>query len=206
MFKVSIKGIVAVDGRHLLRMNERGEYELLGGKLEHRDATLANRVRQEFLEESGVVVEPQEIREPWFYVFGDRPILIVPMVCDAVRIPKALHDQDGGRLEWVGMDQLESIPLPEGYLASIRNEHPSLMTWEGKRGPSYADDLFSVTLVVRRTNTEKHYQLAGACDFAHRLEELGNRGASFAEVRYGGTPELQIVFDASVCPTGCPQQ
>ena len=65
MFKVSVKGIVADKGRYLLRINERGEYELLGGKLERADKSLADRVKQELVEESGVVVEPTEAREPW---------------------------------------------------------------------------------------------------------------------------------------------
>ncbi|MBR3318174.1 MAG: hypothetical protein IKG21_10200 [Atopobiaceae bacterium] len=198
MFKVSVKGIAALGGRYLLRINERGEYELLGGKLEHGDATLAYRVRQEFLEESGVIVETRKVREPWFYVFGDRPVLIVPILCDVVRIPDVLFDQDGGRLEWVEADRLGSIQLCEGYLASIQDEQPGLMTWEGKPGPNYADDLFRVTLVIRRAGAEKHYRLSGVCDLGHQLAELGYRGASFAGVRYEGTPELQIVFDSSV--------
>ncbi len=194
MFKISVKGIAAVGGRHLLRINEREEYELLGGKLEREDATLAERVRQEFLEESGVVVEPKEAREPWFYVLGGRPVLIVPMRCDVKSIPNALIDQDGGQLEWVNTDRLGSIPLPAGYLASIRNERPSPMAWECEPVPDYGDDLFSVALVVRGANTEKQYWLDDACDFSHRLKGLGYQDASFVGVKYEGNSELQVVF------------
>lgn len=63
MFKVSAKGIACLNDTYLLRVNERQEYELLGGKLEHDDVSLAEWVRQEFLEESGVILEPGEARD-----------------------------------------------------------------------------------------------------------------------------------------------
>ena len=134
MFKVSVKGVVTVNGRLLLRVNERDDYELLGGKLERTDRSLASRVRQELLEESGVAVEPTEDLEPWFYVFGDQAVLIVPMSCDVLDVPETLFDQDGGRLEWVDARQLDTIRLPRSYLASIRGERLVLMRLSGNPG------------------------------------------------------------------------
>ena len=194
MFKVSVKGIVACHGSYLLRVNERGDYELLGGKLERRDATLADRVRQELLEESGVVVEPMDVREPWFYVFGDQAVLIVPLTCSVTTIPKTLFDQDGGRLEWVESDRLDSIRLPKSYLASIRGERPRLLHYEGNPTPPYPDDQYCVELVVQREDGEKRSPLDDACDFAEAVSALGYPNARFLAVRYQGGTSLQVVF------------
>ena len=194
MFKVSVKGIAASRDRYLLRVNERGDYELLGGKLERRDATLADRVRQEFLEESGIAVEPMEVRERWFYVFGDQAVLVVPLTCNVTSIPKALFDQDGGQLEWVEAERLDSIRLPKSYLASIRGERPRLLHYEGNPTPPHPDNQFCVELVVERADGERRRPLNDACDFAEAVSALGYPKARFRTVRYQGGTSLQVVF------------
>lgn len=194
MFKVSVKGVVSHQGRYLLRVNERDEYELLGGKLEHGDDSLADRVYQEFLEESGVVVRPKEILEPWFYVFGDRPVLIVPMNCTVASIPETLYDQDGGRLEWVEAGYLDTIPMPKSYLDSIRGERPSLTRFVGNPGQPYPDDQFDVTLVVEHTRGADYHVLHEACDFTELLTELGYPQATFRTVRLLHKEGLRVVF------------
>ena len=203
MFKVSVKGIVADKGRYLLRINERGEYELLGGKLERADKSLADRVKQELVEESGVVVEPAEAREPWFYVIGGRPVLIVPLLCTVVHVPARLFDQDGGRLEWVEPARLGSIKLPASYVDSIRGTRPRLTTLDVTPGPSYADDKFDVELVARSGANLKRYVLSDACDFHDELRRHGYEHATFAQVGYGDDKRIHVVFD--VTPRcGCP--
>nr|MBQ6740383.1 hypothetical protein [Synergistaceae bacterium] len=49
-FSVSIKGVLKVNDKFLLRRNERGEFELLGGRLEKSDVSLKQRLKTEFLE------------------------------------------------------------------------------------------------------------------------------------------------------------
>ena len=39
-FSVSVKGVLEVNGKYLLRKNQRLEYELLGGHLEREDSTV----------------------------------------------------------------------------------------------------------------------------------------------------------------------
>lgn len=200
MFKVSVKGIAESCGSHLLRVNERDEYELLGGKLERSDRSLAYRVRQEFLEESGLEVQPRRVLEPWFYVFGDRPVLIVPLLCEVVCVPEVMVDQDGGRLEWVEEARLSSIDLPKSYRDSICARRPRLMRHGGISGPQYADDLFRVMVVVRQSGEERRQELREACDFAEYLRGWGCTSAQFDTVRYEGGQTLEVVFD--VCG-GC---
>ena len=195
MFKVSVKGVVSHQGRYLLRVNERREYELLGGKLEHEDGSLAFRVRQELLEESGITVRPGEILEPWFYVFGDRAVLIVPIRCDIESIPETLHDLDGGRLEWVEAGCLDTLPMPKGYLDSILGKRPALTRFEGDPGQAYHDDQFDITLAIVQPDREAHYELHEACDFASVLHGLGFGQAAFRTVRYRGKSQLEVVFE-----------
>lgn len=180
--------------RYLLCVNERNEYELLGGKLEHGDNSLADRVCQEFLEESGIVVHPKEILEPWFYVLGDRAVLIVSMNCTAASIPETLFDQDGGQLEWIEEGHLDSIALPTSYLASIRGKRPSLTRFAGNPGPPYPDDQFDVTLVVEHTRGVDNHELHEACDFTELLTELGYPQATFRTVRLLHKEGLRVVF------------
>ena len=195
MFKVSVKGIVEVGNSYLLRVNERGDYELLGGKLENQDRSFADRVRQEFLEESGVVVEPAEAREPWFYTFGNQAVLIVPLVCSVVSIPDVLFDQDGGRLEWVDEGRLGSIRLPKSYLASIRGERPSLTRHPSSPARVYADDRFCIELVARHAGEEQVYPVDEPCDLALRLQSLGYPEVRFHTVRYRKGSGIQMVYD-----------
>lgn len=196
VFKVSVKGVIADKGRYLLRVNERDEYELLGGKLEHVDKTLADRVRQELLEESGVVVDPKEVLEPWFYVIGGRPVLIVPMRCEVVNVPPRLFDQDGGRLEWVASDRLGSIGLPASYADTIRGARPRLMELDVNAGPRYEDDQFNVELVIVDKGTAKRHVVDSACDFCDALHALGCEGAEFLSAYLFEDTTVRVVFAA----------
>lgn len=123
-FAISVKGVLEVGGRLLFRVNERNEYELLGGHLEPDDRSLEGRLITELLEESGIEVEVGEPREPWLYEVGDRDVLIVPYVCRAVGIPEVLVDQDGGTLHWVRKGDVASLPMPRGYLDTVLGEVP----------------------------------------------------------------------------------
>jgi len=101
MNAVSVKGIVSIDGNFLLRQNERNEYELLGGKLEKSDSDLESRLKQEFLEESGIKVDAEKGLEPCFLSVNNKKILIVPYICKIKFIPDILFDEDGGKLFWI---------------------------------------------------------------------------------------------------------
>jgi hypothetical protein len=123
-FRISVKGVLEVSGKYLLRHNERNEWELLGGTLEADDASIEGRLIQEFLEESGIKVTVSGAREPWLYEIGSRCILILPYVCAALHVPATLFDQDGGTLGWFADEQLDGLNMPAGYLCSIRGLVP----------------------------------------------------------------------------------
>ncbi|MBQ3626656.1 MAG: NUDIX hydrolase, partial [Synergistaceae bacterium] len=113
-FSVSIKGVLKLNNKFLLRRNERGEFELLGGRLEKSDVLLEQRLKTEFLEESGIKVKVLEAREPWLYQVGTGRVVIVPFVCSCLNIPDKLEDGDGGTLHWINSDQINNLFMPQG--------------------------------------------------------------------------------------------
>ena len=158
-FSVSVKGVLEVNGKYLLRKNQRLECELLGGHLERDDSTAEQRLITEFAEESGIQIEVLEHREPWLYEVGSKNIIIVPYICGAVRIPDVLTDQDGGTLHWLGAEKAAASLMPQGYKDTLRGEipHRSYSAPSGsffKIIPGYAESDYYVEVRVRERRAE----------------------------------------------------
>lgn len=119
-FPVSVKGVLVSDGRVLLLKNERGEWELPGGKLELGE-TPQQCLAREIEEETGLRVEVGEPLAPYVYLAGGAvPVLIVPFVCRCdgfAAMRMSLEHQGIGAFPVAGIDRLR---LPEGYRAAIR--------------------------------------------------------------------------------------
>jgi 8-oxo-dGTP diphosphatase len=121
---ISVKGVLIVEGRVLLLLNERGEWDLPGGRPDagegHR-AALAREVR----EETGLSVEIGALLdEHLFEVLPQRFVKIVAYVCELSGSTKAMPSHEHLDVRWVPLDQLgETIDgrrLPVGYLGAIR--------------------------------------------------------------------------------------
>ena len=155
MNAVSVKGIVSIDGNFLLRQNERNEYELLGGKLEKSDSDLESRLKQEFLEESGIKVDVEKGLEPCFLSVNNKKILIVPYICKIKFIPDILFDEDGGKLFWINKAELENLNMPTSYLDSINQVSPrdSEIKINGTKH-FYEDYQFSIFVRILNQNCE----------------------------------------------------
>ncbi|OGB72446.1 hypothetical protein A2Y26_01775, partial [candidate division CPR2 bacterium GWD2_39_7] len=123
LFRVSVKGVLKVNHKYLLRKNERDEWELIGGKLETGDKSIKSRLKTEFREEAGLRVKVDGHLEPWVYKIGDRRILILPYITEIMssRKKKSLQNEELG---WFINKELDSLNLPDGYMHSIRQTVP----------------------------------------------------------------------------------
>jgi 8-oxo-dGTP pyrophosphatase MutT (NUDIX family) len=123
-YPTSIKGIVVHDGRVLLLLNERGEWDLPGGRPDpgedHRMALV-----REVREEAGLVVQVGAlIDEHLFEVLPQRFVQIVAYACRLVGGSDVVLSREHLETRWIPLIDLgETIgghPLPKGYLDAIR--------------------------------------------------------------------------------------
>jgi ADP-ribose pyrophosphatase YjhB (NUDIX family) len=120
VFPVSVKGVLFRDDRVVLVFNSRGERELPGGKLE-RDETPEGCVARELAEELGVAVLVDGILDAWVYRIAARgDVLIVTYACRATAWPATLASPEGSAIGLFALAELDGLPLPDGYGASIR--------------------------------------------------------------------------------------
>jgi 8-oxo-dGTP pyrophosphatase MutT (NUDIX family) len=129
-FPVSIKGVVLVPAppasrgqrRVALLENERGEWELPGGKLERGETPKACLAR-EIREELGVTAEPGPLLDVWLYrIRPDTPeteVLIVTYGCRAEPFDEIRWTTEHRRGLLASLDELARLPMPEGYRRSI---------------------------------------------------------------------------------------
>jgi len=120
---VSVKGVLIHDARVLLLLNERGEWDLPGGRPDpgedHRAA-----LQREVREETGLEVEVgAALDEHLFEVLPGRFVRILPFVCRLVGARDVVLSHEHLETCWVPTTELaESIaghPLPRGYLGAI---------------------------------------------------------------------------------------
>jgi 8-oxo-dGTP pyrophosphatase MutT (NUDIX family) len=118
-FPISVKGVVAVDGRFCLLRNERDEWELPGGRLEPGEDPQAACVR-EIDEELGLAVQIAGILDSWLYdITGAGEVLIVTYACVplAAVVPRLSHEHKALGLFAPG--EIATLKMPDGYKRSI---------------------------------------------------------------------------------------
>lgn len=158
-FGVSIKGVLKVDGKFLLRKNERREYELLGGRLDKDDPTAEHRLITEFKEESCTKIEVLHHLEPWLYEIGLKNIIIVPYFCKALNIPETMVDEDGGTIHWLTLSEAEAAFMPQGYKDTINGDIPHKSysipaKFFFKIIPNYVERDYYIEICVKKENFE----------------------------------------------------
>ncbi|MBS0541853.1 MAG: NUDIX hydrolase [Proteobacteria bacterium] len=121
---ISIKGVLVHDGHVLLLLNERGEWDLPGGRPDpgedHRAA-----LRREVREEAGLdVAIGAALEGHLFEVLPGRFVRIEAFACTLIGAREITTSHEHEEARWVSLAQLgETIGghrLPAGYLGAIR--------------------------------------------------------------------------------------
>lgn len=119
-YPVSIKGVLIHDDEILLLKNERGEWELPGGKLEVGEFPNSC-LRREILEETNLQAQVIRALPSYIYLVGNAvPVLIVPFLCKVDNFSDYNLSHEHKEINIFSLDEVEGINLPEGYLKTIR--------------------------------------------------------------------------------------
>lgn len=119
-FPVSVKGVLLDGDRVVLLENERREWELPGGRLEHGEEPGVCLAR-EFAEELGIDIAMASTLDCWVYeVLPRREVVIVTY--GVRRLDRRALQVSGEHRGFglFGLDELDRLPMPEGYRRSIR--------------------------------------------------------------------------------------
>jgi len=122
-YPVSVKGVVARDGRILLLHNERGEWELPGGRLELGE-TPEQCVVREIAEETGWTVTAGPILDAWLYHItqAGKRVFIVTYACQLNSGQEALDPVLSDEHQRIGLftpGEIAGLVMPQGYKDSI---------------------------------------------------------------------------------------
>lgn len=121
---LSIKGVLIHEGRVLLLVNERSEWDLPGGRPDPEEDHRAA-LKREVREEAGLEVSVgAQIEQHLFEVLPQRFVRIVSYACELSGPTEATLSHEHLDVRWVPLDELgETIDgrrLPAGYLGAIR--------------------------------------------------------------------------------------
>jgi 8-oxo-dGTP pyrophosphatase MutT (NUDIX family) len=117
---VSVKGVLLQGSDVILLENERGEWELPGGRPEPGESLEACLIR-EIAEELGAEVAVEELIDSWIYeVLPGRPVKIVTYGVRQLGSGPLRLSAEHRRLGCFAVEALADLPLPDGYLQSVR--------------------------------------------------------------------------------------
>lgn len=119
MEPISVKAVIVDQGRVLLLANDRGEWELPGGRLDSGESEVEALVR-EIDEELGVAATVgRRLGEEPFEVIPGRTVRIVSYGCEIDGANGLRLSGEHRALLWVPADALGDLPIPAVYRRAI---------------------------------------------------------------------------------------
>lgn len=117
---ISAKGILINSASQILLMrNERGDWELPGGRLEPNEQLEETLIR-EMKEETNLDVTVNRLIDTWVYeVIKDRFVLIVAYQCHFNQEQVVSMSDEHIEFNWFHYDQFIDLDLDEGYRNAI---------------------------------------------------------------------------------------
>lgn len=124
---ISVKGIVFEDDKVWLRKNERGEWELPGGKLDQGEQPYQT-VLRELSEELGFETELVDIVQAYMYTIQtstdeSRGVLVLSYLCKFIKKTGEFeHIGEGGKAEFNAftVSEVTGLNMPEFYKEAIQ--------------------------------------------------------------------------------------
>jgi mutator protein MutT len=114
-----VKGIVVRRDAVVLVRNRRDEWELPGGKLELGE-TPERCVAREIDEELGLDVEADMLIDASVYTIAPGThVLVLTYGCRERSARAARLSEEHTRFEWIGVADVATLVMPEGYKTSI---------------------------------------------------------------------------------------
>ena len=120
-YPVSVKGVVLINNKIVLLKNERGEWELPGGKLETTESAEQCAIR-EIKEELNIDAQVASLVDVWMYNIQNRvKVLIVTYVCRPIVMDeqKLRISSEHKELKLFLPEEITNLNMPEGYKNSI---------------------------------------------------------------------------------------
>ena len=119
LFPVSVKGVLLGDAGVVLLENERGEWELPGGKLEIGESP-EECLAREIMEELELQAEIGPLLDAFVYeVLPGTLVLVLAYGCFTEDLRNVSHSAEHSHVGIFGLDELRGIKLPDGYRRSV---------------------------------------------------------------------------------------
>jgi 8-oxo-dGTP pyrophosphatase MutT (NUDIX family) len=120
---VSVKAVLGWEDRYVLLRNDRGEWELPGGRLD-RGEQPTEALERELMEELSVkATVGRLVLAEAFEVVPRRWVLLIVYRCTAAR-PRALsYSEEPQAVTTASLDELEHLSIPGVYVRAIHEAH-----------------------------------------------------------------------------------